>query len=75
MNSVKTIVRLISSGLLVACALTAGLATAAPVESVLTAAKQEQPAFLDTLKSLVSIESGSGDRDGGLGEMLTEAVF
>ncbi|MEI7430652.1 MAG: M20/M25/M40 family metallo-hydrolase [Betaproteobacteria bacterium] len=64
MNSVKSLVRSISSGLLVACALNAGLATAAPVESVLTLAKQEQTAFLDTLKSLVSIESGSGDREG-----------
>jgi glutamate carboxypeptidase len=64
MNLVKLFSRSIISSLFVVSALTAGVATGAPVESVLTLAKQQQPAFLDTLKSLVSIESGSGDREG-----------
>ncbi len=44
--------------------LLSGLAAAAPDEKVLEAVKKEQPAFLDTLKSLVEIESGSKDREG-----------
>ena len=44
--------------------LLSGLAAAAPDEKVLEAVKKEQQAFLDTLKSLVEIESGSKDREG-----------
>jgi glutamate carboxypeptidase len=39
-------------------------AIAQPVEPVLAAARQEKPALLDTLKDLVSIESGSRDIEG-----------
>jgi glutamate carboxypeptidase len=39
-------------------------ALAAPVEPVLSLAKKEKPALLDTLKALVSIESGSRDIEG-----------
>ncbi len=39
-------------------------AAAAPIEPVLKLAQKEKPALLDTLKDLVSIESGSGDREG-----------
>lgn len=47
--------------------LVAGMATSAlgqAVEPVLSLAKKEQPALLDTLKALVSIESGSRDIEG-----------
>jgi glutamate carboxypeptidase len=37
---------------------------AAPDAAVLQQAQSQKPAFLDTLKELVSIESGSGDREG-----------
>jgi glutamate carboxypeptidase len=39
-------------------------ARAAPVEPVRSLATNEKAALLDTLKDLVSIESGSGDREG-----------
>ena len=39
-------------------------AWAAPVEPVRSLAANERAALLDTLKDLVSIESGSGDREG-----------
>jgi glutamate carboxypeptidase len=41
-----------------------GLAAAQPVEPVLSLAKKEKPALLDTLKELVSIETGSRDLEG-----------
>ena len=41
-----------------------GLAAAQPVEPVLALAKKERPALLDTLKDLVSIETGSRDFEG-----------
>lgn len=37
---------------------------AQPVQSVLSLAQKEKPALLDTLRELVSIESGSADREG-----------
>jgi glutamate carboxypeptidase len=37
---------------------------AQPAESVLSLAKKEQPAVLQTMKTLVEIESGSSDREG-----------
>ena len=37
---------------------------AAPVEPVMSLASKEKSPLLDTLKELVSIESGSGDREG-----------
>jgi len=48
----------------VCLALCSALALAQPVEPVLSAAKKEKPAMIETMKSLVSIESGSGDREG-----------
>jgi len=39
-------------------------ASAAPVAAVLALARQEQQPVLDTLRELVSIESGSGDSEG-----------
>src|SRR5258706_14119981 len=49
---------------LVACAGVALNAFAAPVEPVMSLATKEKAPLLDTLKDLVSIESGSGDREG-----------
>ena len=40
------------------------LAGAGPDTALLDLAQRQQPAFLTTLKDLVSIESGSGDREG-----------
>jgi glutamate carboxypeptidase len=41
-----------------------GSTAAQPAESVLSLAKKEQPAVLQTMKTLVEIESGSSDREG-----------
>ena len=49
---------------LIGLALTASSAFAAPVEPVHSLAAREKAPLLDTLKGLVSIESGSGDREG-----------
>ncbi len=49
---------------LAACAAFALNASAAPVEPVMSLATKEKAPLLDTLKDLVSIESGSGDREG-----------
>jgi glutamate carboxypeptidase len=46
------------------CAAFATSALAAPNEQVKTLAAKEKAPLLDTLKDLVSIESGSGDREG-----------
>jgi glutamate carboxypeptidase len=46
------------------CLAAAAPAIAAPVEPVRTLAASEKAPFIDTLKDLVSIESGSGDREG-----------
>ena len=43
---------------------TAGVAQSQPVEQIQSLARTERPALLDTLKSLVSIESGSRDLEG-----------
>ena len=40
------------------------IASAAPFEPVMSAVQKEKAPYLETLKSLVSIESGSGDREG-----------
>lgn len=50
--------------LLISCAALALTASAAPLEPVLSLASKEKAPLLDTLKDLVSIESGSGDREG-----------
>lgn len=47
-----------------ACAACLGTAFAAPDAQVASLAAKEKPALLDTLKELVSIESGSRDLDG-----------
>ena len=44
--------------------LAAGAAVAAPLQSVQSLAAKEKALLLETLKGLVSIESGSGDREG-----------
>ena len=46
------------------CAIATPTVLAAPLEPVLTLASKEKAPLLDTLKDLVSIESGSGDREG-----------
>ena len=46
------------------CAIATPAVLAAPLEPVLTLAAKEKAPLLDTLKELVSIESGSGDREG-----------
>lgn len=51
-------------GLGLGFALYSGVATAAPDANMLDAATREQPAVIETLKSLVLIESGSGDAVG-----------
>ena len=61
MKSFKVFVRF---AVLATLVVSAGVASAAPVEPVLTLARQQQPLFLETLKGLVSIESGSSDREG-----------
>ena len=48
---------------LIAC-MAAPIAHAAPDATVLAEAVQQKAPFLDTLKDLVSIESGSRDREG-----------
>jgi glutamate carboxypeptidase len=50
--------------MILALTIPSGAATAQPVEPVLALARQEKPALLDTLKDLVSIESGSRDNEG-----------
>ena len=52
------------AGWLLACACFALNTSAAPVEPVMSLATKEKAPMLDTLKDLVSIESGSGDREG-----------
>ena len=47
-----------------ACAALALNVSAAPLEPVMSLAAKEKAPLLDTLKDLVSIESGSGDREG-----------
>jgi glutamate carboxypeptidase len=56
--------RAMRAACLVACAGLALNVSAAPVEPVMSLAAKEKAPLLDTLKDLVSIESGSGDREG-----------
>ena len=48
----------------IALSLASGSATAAPDAKLLAAANTQQPAVIDTLKTLVTIESGSADLEG-----------
>ena len=55
----------IASPVLAACAIfITSVAIAAPNQALLTLASQQKQPLLDTLKDLVNIESGSGDREG-----------
>src|SRR5262249_22155338 len=56
--------RLIRPALLILCASLAMSAQAAPLEPAQSLATKEKAPLLATLKELVSIESGSGDRAG-----------
>src|SRR5262249_46496680 len=58
----RTFRSIFTAGLLLAAMATSALAQA--VEPVRALAAKEKPALLDTLKSLVSIESGSRDFEG-----------
>jgi glutamate carboxypeptidase len=60
---VRLLVRRLCTAVLLAIAVS-GLAAAQPLEPVLSLAKKERPALLDTLKDLVSIETGSRDLEG-----------
>ena len=59
----RPLVRRLCTAVLLAIA-ASGLAAAQPLEPVLSLAKKERPALLDTLKDLVSIETGSRDLEG-----------
>src|SRR5712664_1316840 len=62
-GTVNPLVRRLCTAALLAIA-ASGLAAGQPVEPVLSLAKKEKPALLDTLKDLVSIETGSRDLEG-----------
>ncbi|MDB5811207.1 MAG: glutamate carboxypeptidase [Betaproteobacteria bacterium] len=62
--NVNSIRRLPHAVLVIACAIFAPQVSAAPLEPVMSLAAKEKAPLLDTLKDLVSIESGSGDREG-----------
>lgn len=64
MNSMRTVGGFFHAAILVLVAGAAANAIAQPLEPVLSLVKKEQPALLETLKELVSIESGSADREG-----------
>src|SRR4051812_30369784 len=62
--NVNSIRRLPHAALVIASAILAPYASAAPLEPVMSLSTKEKAPLLDTLKDLVSIESGSGDREG-----------
>jgi glutamate carboxypeptidase len=62
--NVRLIRKALRAASLVACTVLALNVTAAPLEPVMSLATKEKQPLLDTLKDLVSIESGSGDREG-----------
>jgi len=59
--------RFVRAALLTCCFALASSALAAPLEPVRSLAGKEKAPLLATLKDLVSIESGSGDREGSTG--------
>jgi glutamate carboxypeptidase len=59
-NGLTSIALAAAIALMLAC----GSATAAPDAKLLAAANTQQPAVIDTLKTLVTIESGSADLEG-----------
>ncbi len=62
--NVNFIGRALRTACVAACAALALNVSAAPLEPVMSLATKEKAPLLDTLKDLVSIESGSGDREG-----------
>ena len=64
MNTLIARRQVVRAALLLACAGLALNVCAAPLEPVMSLAAKEKAPLLDTLKDLVSIESGSGDREG-----------
>ena len=56
-----------------ACTLLPLPALAAPDQAVMTLASQHKQPLLDTLKELVNIESGSGDREGL--DRISQVIF
>lgn len=56
-----------------ACTLLPLTALAAPDQAVMTLASQHKQPLLDTLKELVNIESGSGDREGL--DRISQVIF
>ncbi len=59
-----SLIRRLSHLAATACTLLPFATIAAPDQAVMTLASQQKQPLLDTLKELVNIESGSGDRDG-----------
>jgi glutamate carboxypeptidase len=64
MNTNTACRRFARAVLLLTCASLSLDAVAAPLEPVMSLATKEKAPLLDTLRDLVSIESGSGDREG-----------
>ena len=62
--NVNLIGRALCTASVAVCAALALNVSAAPLEAVMSLATKEKAPLLDTLKDLVSIESGSGDREG-----------
>jgi len=62
--NVNLIGRALCTASVAVCAALALNVSAAPLEPVMSLAAKEKAPLLDTLKDLVSIESGSGDREG-----------
>ena len=62
--NVNLIGRALCTASIAVCAALALNVSAAPLEAVMSLATKEKAPLLDTLKDLVSIESGSGDREG-----------
>jgi glutamate carboxypeptidase len=71
----ETVRRTIALLAVLVCGL-ASAATAAPVEPVYSLVQQEKPAVIDTLRQLVTIESGSRDKEGldKLADMLHDRL-
>ena len=63
-RAVRASAAILAAGLLSAGAQAPPAAQTLPADSLLQAARQEQSAYLDTLRELVSIESGSRDLEG-----------
>src|ERR1700716_2413994 len=64
MNTYLDCRRIVRAALLVVGAGIFVTASGAPLEPVMSLAKKEKAQLIETLKDLVSIESGSGDREG-----------